>query len=181
MLSVGKILLDISYRYNVFNVAEQQRRVHLGVKLCWKSEWLYLNIFHFTHPTSGRLCIIYEPDPVSWHRLPAVTARVCVCVSDCGNTGCVCFQGFSCGLLHIHRLLLIRNNGFEAAGRRLLMFVCVSAWEDLTGQVISVLSMQEAANWDKCVYKCSGVCGEKSIYKLLSHVTSQPTVAVEKV
>lgn len=82
MLSVGKILLDIFYRYNVFNVAEQQRRVHLGVKLCWKSEWLCLNIFHFTHPTSGRLSALFMSQTLFHDTDYQQLLLVCVCVSQ---------------------------------------------------------------------------------------------------
>lgn len=72
-------------------------------------------------------------------------------VSDYGNTAYVRFRGLHSGLLHIHRLLSICNNGFLAAERRRLMIVCVSVWEDLKETVISAL---EPGSWDVTAKVC---------------------------
>lgn len=128
---------------NVFYVTEQNEKSPLRAKLCWKSEWLNLNIFHFTHPAASRHSALFMSRTKLYDTDYQQCVGVCVyglTVPDCGNTVCVRFQGFCSDLLHIRRLLLICNNGFRAAERRLLMFVCVSAWEDLTDTVISVLA-----------------------------------------
>ncbi len=144
---VEKSRISPDFSCNVFYVTEQTEKSPLRDRLYWKSEWLNLNIFHFTHPAASRhsalfmrLILLYDTD---YQQLLCVCMCVrvfCLTVSDCGNTVCVRFQGFCSDLLHIQRLLSISNNGFQAAERRLLMFVCVSAWGDLTETVISVLS-----------------------------------------
>lgn len=119
-------------------VAQQNEIREPTVRKLWMKKYKYFP-FHASCCMQTQ-CIINELDSTLWHRLTAAT--VCLLgltVSECENTAHVRFQGFCSYNLLIHRLLSICNNGFQAAEKRLVMFVCVSAWEDLTDLCLILL------------------------------------------